>query len=566
MRVDRWPSIHEDPWAFLRKVSSAIKGREVEVRPGAYPRATQVPPKDYFSRILLPDSFTKPGREGLLNGSLAHELLHVLESDPEAFSGIPWGVFIMANGLEDARVETQFEPTWPGLVRPTRQLTQAFLEYRRRLQGMAHSADTSKLYEVSLALYFRLSQYSARLIRETVSEMAAAVAEELLPIAAPALTAAGSAEVVEIAEKICQELAKAAEAAAKRIGTPAAKRWAQGAKTEVKRAMERTVEEVLVMLSKPQFPGVWWGPWYKGRGGFAFYSTKWDWEREKLDDYRALSSQEISRLLQEADPLVEERITRARQLVGHLALSSQVLVQAAVGRDRRVFQKSEREQRMLLLSLLASIDVFIFIEAHKRYVQSDWLLLKGLSATLARLFTLTRTPLLVVRAWHTTRAKEWVENPRTHDRYERWSKDHYINIATLKAPDDPWDEGTETVLAAMPRQGFNNPLEGYPRLKSWDLKLPKSNRPRFYILLGDADQLNVLSGHLKYGTGALRGKGQQAIYLNVGTPIPSYDDRLRELEAEFDGLVQATTLHQAIIDLLYTVVIKLAEQGGVRGA
>jgi hypothetical protein len=559
MRVDRWPSIHDDPWAFLRKVSSAIPGKEVEVRPGAYPRAAQIPPKDYFSRILLPDSFTKPGKEGLLNGSLAHELLHVLASDPQPFSGIPWGVFIMANGLEDARVETQFEATWPGLVRPTRQLTQAFLEYRRRFQGMAHSADTSKLYEVALALYFRLSQYSERLIRETVAEMAAAIAEELLPIAAPALTAKNSAEVVEIAKKICQELAKAVEKAAKRIGTPQARRWAQDVNREVKQAMERTVEEVLIMISKPQFPGVWFGPWYKGGGGYSFYSTKWEWEREDLDDYRALSPQEISRLLQEADPLVERRITRARQLVGRLALSSQVLVQAAVGRDRRVFQKSEQEQRMLLLSLLTSIDVFIFIEAHKRYVQSDWLLLKGLTATLARLFTLTRTPLLVVRAWHTTRAKEWVENPRTHRRYERWSKDHYINIATLKAPDDAWDEGAEALLAAMPpRQGFNNPLEGYPRLKSWELKLPKSNRPRFYILLGDANQLNVLSGHLKYATGSLRGKGQRAIYLNVGTPIPSYDDRLRELEAEFDGLVQATTLHQAVVELLYTIVIQLA--------
>ena len=558
MRVERWSSLYDDVWAFLKRVSSAVTGKEVEVRPGGYPGVTHVHPKDYFSRILLPASFTKPGKEGLLNGSLAHELLHVLESDPEAFSGILWGVFIMANGLEDARVETQLEQRWPGLVRPTRKLTQALLEYRRRFQGMAHSADTSKLYEVALALYFRLSQFSERLIRETVAEMAAAIAEELLPIAAPALDAKNSTEVVEIAEKICRELAKAAEKAAKRIGTSSATSWAQGVKQELKQAMKQTVEEVLIRLSKPQFPGDWFGLWYKGRGGYSFYSTKWEWEREDLDDYRALSPQEISRLLQEADPLVEERITRPKQLIGQLALSSEVLVQAAVGRDRRVFQKSERVQRMLLLSLLASIDVFIFIEAHQRYVKGDWLLLKGLAATLARLFTLTRTPLLVVRAWQSTRAKEWVENPKTHQRYERWSKDHYINIATLKTPDTTWDEKAEALLASMPHQGFNNPLEGYPRLKSWELKLPKSNRPTFYILLGDANQLNVYSGHLKYATVPLRGRGQRAIYISIGTPIPSYDDRLRELETEFDGLVQATTLHQAIVELLYTIVIQLA--------
>jgi len=565
MRLDLWQPIREDPWAFLKRVASAIRGAEVEVRPGGYPAAVHVHPKDYLSRILLPSSFLQKGKEMLLNGSFSHELLHTLETDPKPLGGIPWGVWLMANALEDARIETQLERRWPGLVQPIKELSQRVLAFRRRTSALASSADTLKLYEVGLALYLKLVQIPQEVIHETASEMAAAVAEELLPIAFPALAAAGTAEVVEIARKICEELAKAAEAVAKRIGTAAATAWVSSVKRELKEAMAHTVEEVMLRISQPYYSGPWFGPWYRGRGGYPFYSAKWEWKKEKADNYHALSRQEIARILQEAAPLIEERITRKRQLIGQLNLSANLLVQAALGRERRVFQKAKRLQKMLLLPMLGTINVLIFIEAHEHYTPSQWLLLKALAATLARLFSLAQTPLLVVRAWNCTRAKGWVENPITHQKYDRWSKDHYINIAQLKGPDAPWNEGAEALLASMPRQGFNNPLEGYPRLKSWELKLSPNNRPTFYIIVGNAgfDEsywLNISSGHHKYATEPLRGKGQRAIYINVGVPISSYDERVRELETVFDGFVQATTLHEAIRELLYTIVIELAEE------
>jgi len=84
MRLERWPFLSKDTWPFLRRVGSAVTGKELEVIPGGYPAVTRVYPKDYMSRVLIPSSFTLAGKEKLLNGSLAHELLHVFATDPEA--------------------------------------------------------------------------------------------------------------------------------------------------------------------------------------------------------------------------------------------------------------------------------------------------------------------------------------------------------------------------------------------------------------------------------------------------------------------------------------------------
>ena len=563
MRLERWPFLREDTWPFLRRVSSAITGKEIEVVPGGYPAVTRVYPKDYMSRILIPSAFTLAGKEKLLNGSLAHELLHVFATDPEATSGIQFGVFVMANALEDARLEVQLESQWPGLIAPIKRLTRELLAFRRRSRTMARSTETAKLYEVGLSLYLRLVNVPDLAICQTVSPMADAVAAEVLPIARQALTAPDTAEIVAIADEICKRLAKAAEAVAKRLGTSSARSWASSFKTELKRAQARTVEEVLLSLERRRYPGVWFGPWMRGGSGYNFYSTKWKWEEEgnELDSYRALSPAEIRRALMDADPLLEEWIVHPRESTGRLTLSSNALVEAVIGRGpHRVFERIEHSQRMLLLNMLGSIDVFIFLEAHPRYDRSEWLFLKALAASLGRLFNMVQTPLFVMRGSTTTRTKELVENPTTKRKYERWSKDHYVEIVTFKAPDTAWDEKAEALLATMPQKGFNQPLEAYSRMKSWSLKIPKSNRVRFYIIIGKAEYLNVYSGHLKYATGTLRGRRQKAIYLHVGQPISSYDQRLDEYNSCFDAFVQATTtLRETIIHLLYRIVIEIAK-------
>lgn len=561
MRLERWPFLREDTWPFLRRVSSAITGKEIEVVPGGYPAVTRIYPKDYMSRVLIPSAFILAGKEKMLNGSLAHELLHVLDTDYEPISGIKFGVFVLANALEDVRIEVQLEHHWPGLIAPIKALTREMLTFRRRSRAMAQSAETSKLYEVGLALYLRLLKVPIPVVRETVSPMADEVAAEVLPIARLAVTAPDTAKIVAIADEICKCLAKAAEAVAKRLGSSAARSWVSSFKNELKRAQARTVEEVLLNLERKRYPGIWFGPWMRGSGGYNFYSTKWKWEEEgnEPDCYRALSPAEIRRALMEADPLLEEQITQLRELRGRLTLSSNALVEAAVGRERRVFQRIENSQKMLLLSMLGFINVFVFLEAHPRYDRAEWLFLKGLAASLGRLFNIVQTPLFVMRASTTTRAKELVENPTTKEKYERWSKDHYVEIATFKDPDAVWNERAEALLASMPQKGFNQPLEAYSRMKSWSLKIPKSNRLTFYIIIGKAEYLNVYSGHLKYATEPIRSRREKAIYVHVGQPISSYDQRLDEYNSCFDAFVQATTLHETIVQMLYRIVIEIAK-------
>jgi hypothetical protein len=563
MKLERWPHLQQDAWPFLRKVSSAVTGRDVEVVPGGYPAATRIYPKDYMSRVLLPASFTKAGSERLLNGSLAHELLHVLGSDPKPLSGIRFSVYQICNGLEDARLEVQLSSSWPGLIGPIRALTLQLLQFRRRSRAMAQSIEAGKLFEVSLSLYLRLVRVSEPVIRETVQSMAHEVAGEVFPIAQQVLAAETTSETVAIAEEICKALERAAEAVAKRRGTAAARSWTSSFKTELKRANERTVEEVLLYVEKKQYPGIWFGPFGRGCGGLNFYSTAWKWEGGQPDPVRALSVGEIRRALMEADPLLEKWIVRPRLSQGRLALSSNALVEAAVGRGgRRAFERTEHTKRMLLPSILQGIEVFVFLEAHPRYDRSEWLFLKALCASLGRLLTLVGSPMFVVRASATTRTKEWVEvnSGTSKRRIERWSKDHYVEISTLKAPDEVWDESAERLLATLPQKGFNVPLETYSRMKSWSLELPKTHRARFYLIIGKAEYLNVISGHLRYATEPIRGRRQRAVYVHVGDPIPEYDARLTELRSSFDLFLQATSLRQTLVRLLYRIVVEVAKQ------
>ncbi len=555
MQVERWPSFKRDQWGFLKKVASGISGRYCEVVPGyGGPSCSQVLPYAHFSRIYLPSSFS--GR--LLNGSLAHEILHVISSTPQAFARISWGVYLMANCLEDARIEHQLAQRWPGLVRLINELVEQVDTFRVRDRHRASSTDAWKLYQVGLALYLLLKGMGEEVFRKcSLQLMAIETARELLPLAEPALRAAHSFEVVEIAKKVVDELVRAAERAAARTQSPSGSAWVSALRQEVEKAKSITVEEVLIALGKPRWAGDWWGPWYKGGGsGFHFYATPWTWEKVGTPHpLHALEKRELAKLLEEADPTLEHLRVKPRALRGQLVMSSQVLVTAALGRDRRVFASLEKPRTPLLPYLLSQLEFLIFLEAHARYTQLQAALLKNLAASLARLLTMVGAPLVVVRAWNCVRNKEIVEDPQTKRRWERWSNDFYLRICTVKAPDASLDDHAEAALASLPLDGFNHPLEGYSRLCSWELSLPNSPRPRVYICIGSASQINVASGHLKYATEAFhRRHRDRALYINVGDPLADFDAQKAEFKSTFDAFIQGPSTEEMIVGFLQALL------------
>ncbi len=558
MKLQRWPVAGQKRWELMRRVSSGITGKDVEVTPGGAPSCMVVSPKEYYSRIFLPTQFLRAGNERFLNGSLAHELLHVLDSQPFALRGLLLHQRILSNGLEDARLELQLKDAWPGLVRPIRQLSRDLVAFRLRSKSFAHSVKTSMLYEVGVALYLRLTGIPRAVIAGTVTSMALAVTDEVYPIALRVPGARDTSEVAEIARDICSALAEAADKAARRLNTAASRSWASSFKSELKRASQTTLEEVLIRAEQRLFPG-WFGPWLRGGRGYSFFSTAWNWDDTEQDPLTPLAFPEIHETLLKADPLLEEWQCEPKRPRGRLTLTSNTLVEAAIGRGQPgVFERISHSQRTILPSILQNVEVFVFVEAHSRYRRQHWLFLKALTATLARTFAAGGVPLFVVRASTTTRAKEWVESKLTKRKFQRWSSNHYVEIATLKGPRDDWTRACERTLAAMPRKGFNQPLEAYPRMKSWSMTMPKTNRLRFYMVLGTAEFLNVMSGHLKHGTSPLRGRGRKAAYVHVGTHLASYDQRLKDLKRDFDFVVQATTLQKTVIDILQEMVLAYA--------
>ena len=573
LALKRWRPYLDNPgeaWEFLHRVASATSGREVEVRQGSTPQVQRVFPKEYFSQILLPGPWLRAGKEHLLHGGLCHELLHVLKSDYKPFVGAKWAVYLMANALEDARIEHQARRSWPGLVRPIEALLREVVDYRLRQRPLAYSSESVKIYEVGLALYLLLSRLEDRLIRETVPEMALYIAEELLPIAEEALTAPDTAGVVEIAKRLIDELERAAERAARKAGTARAYQYARSLSQEVKQALRVTVEEMFARLQAEQqrLEG-WYGPWSKGGGGYAFYPVKWEWAAEDLDPLAVPARRDLWRILMEADPLIELQRTRERELVGRLAPSSSALVRAFLG-EPYVFERDDPTKRLVLPHVLSLTEFVLVIEAHQMYSPSRWVLLKSVVAAIARLLDELRVP-FAVRAFTASRkrVKEEIVNPKTKERRVRIKYEHYIHIATLKGPEEPWGPSAETGLAALPRQGFNQPLEGYQKAVHWGLTFPKTRRTRFCVCFGDAlaqdynrpgGVLNVYPGHLRYATAPLRGEGRRAIYVHLGRSISPYLDSAlyRELSSHFDGVVQAGSVKEAVIGLLHAVLIQLA--------
>lgn len=564
MKLETWSYLRTDTWPFLRRVGSAIAGKPVEVVRGTYPSATRLYPKTYLHRITLPSLWASGGSAtaGLLNGAFAHELLHVLLTNPEALTGARLDAYMIANGLEDARILVIGERSWPGLAAPIRTLDARVTEFRRRARAMAQTVEASKLYEVAIALYLYLTGLPGGIVRETVPAMADEIAKEVLPLAEPALVALDTREVMAIATAICDRLARAAEAVAQRLGTAAAYTWATTFKTELERAREQTAEEVLCSAERKKYPGYWQGPWMRGAGGPNWCATAWLWETEKRDTLSPLARGDLERVLLDADPLRELWVTHPRESTGRLSASSSALVEAAMGcGQRRVFERSEHVKRLLLPGILRSLDVFIFLEAHGHYDRNEWLFMKSLAVTLGRLLDAIEVPSLVVRATTTTRTKEQVKDPRTERVVERWSNDYYVQIATIRGAEGRWSAREEDLIATMPAGvGFNQPLEGYARLKNWSISLPQSHRRRLYIVLGKANELNIClgGGHLQWGTSALRSGREKVIYVHVGCPFDEHDFRLPEYRAAFDAFVEASTLRQTLQDVLYQVLRVMA--------
>ncbi len=534
-------------WRFLRRLSGGITGSDVHVRPGRYPGIRWG--LDHVATICLPEEYLTQRPLRLLGGALSHELLHALFTDGSALRGIAWGLFVVTNGCEDARIEHQGRGTWKGLARVVRELSEELLRFRRRSRQMAQSAETSKLYEVALSLYLLLSRYDKELLQSTVPDMPLAVAEEVMGIASGALEAPDTAAVVGIAKRILEELERAAGAVARRIGTRAAAAWSTGLASEIKQAMKRSVEEVFAECARQRYPGYWFGPWYKGRGGYSFYTAAWDPEIEEERRIAPLSASDALDLVAQADPLIRTSREHRRLQAGRLDTRRGGLVRAALGQDKRVFSRPSSDCRQLLLDVLGTLEVVLLIEAHNRYSDSEWERLREFAITLGRLLGAVGVP-LVIRAWNCTRAKETVHNARTGRTWERWSSNHYINVARLKSGKERWSGGHEDRIASLPRQGFNQPLEGYRRVAGWKLELDRSSRTRVFLCLGSAAHLNLAIGNLGYAVDALREKGAVALYLDVGPVQPFYDERRQEMEAKFDGVAEISMAPEGLAALL----------------
>lgn len=551
--LEKWPPFKKGKWRFLSKVASGITGRRCKVLPGAPPQVDRDKGRDYYSRILLPKNYTGL----LLGGSLAHELLHVLHSQPQAFDGLAFGTRYIANCLEDARVEIQLEGRWKGLVGLVDKLNRTLAEFIIRKRSQSYNIQVSRLCEVGFALYLLLKRFPEETLRRWVSEMALATARELLPLAEPAREARDSFEVVEIAKKILDEINRAAEKAAQKINTPAARTWTKRLQDEVKIAQQTPWEDVEIGPPRREPSPDWDGPWWMGRGtGHPFYNQNWEWDvDDPLHELRPLSNEEVRTLIQLTDPTMAVTGDNPH-LTGRLPLSSETLVKAVVGKEQRLLVETEERRRPILPGLFSQVEVCVFVEAHPGRQKSpmDPVLLKSFVASLGRLFTALEVPVLVVRAYNVTKVKKriTVKNPRTGETREKMTLEYLVHVSTIKSPKTQWDEACERKLAAMPLQGFNLPFKGWPAMRAWKISLPSSNRLRFYIVVGQAGNVNVLfgDGSLKRAASLLRHKGAKAIYVNVGPPIEEHNPWMKNFKESFDGFVQEHYIGGLVYSLL----------------
>jgi len=567
-----------DPWRLLGRMASASTGKRVQVVNGRFPMVARTGGAPHFNRIHLPEGLVaarkgarlprtdeqRPRRtsgictERQFIGSFCHEELHVALSDPEAVDGAKLGPGLLANALEDFRIEHQGISRLPGLVPPTRAALKETIMFALRNKQVATSANTQKPYQIGVCLYLGLSGAAWHHIARVTSSMACAVAQELFPIAERVRTARSTWEVMEIANELWNRMMEAAKKVAARAGTAVANRWVRSLRQEMRTAMKLGLNEVLIGMERRKWPGIWFGPWYRGMlGGYRFHPHLFDPSDEDAEPLALPSRTEIQRLLAEADPLNETMVRTPRCLFGSLHPEAEALVRGVVGRDRCIFERVVTERMQLLLSLLAQTEFLLVIDGHARYAEDEWILAKQFAGTMARLLSMVRVPLCMVRSYHATRGKEWVENPKTKQRSERWSKDFHINITAIKDPKEAWDASCERTLENLSKAGFGLPLEGYPQVMRHKLELPSaSKRPRVVFVVGNACEINVLfgGGNLREAVAPLRKGAAHAVYVHVGPWIRVFDPVHREIDSAFDALIQEQTLPGMVVAALHAVL------------
>jgi hypothetical protein len=555
-----------DAWRQLTLRASAEAGRRVEVLPsGQYAYATMGADKR-FSTIYLPEALVARERRMLVDGLLAHEILHARESDPTAFRGLSTAAHITANALEDLRVERQSELDRRGDVEAIRPLLYGQVMERlaaTQERTMASTLETMKVWEVAFSLYLLLWDIPREVVKRILPRMSTAVAEELLPIAFVALRARTSQEVVALAHRLLAQMARAAQKAAAKQGTAAATQWANSFTSELRTAQSTPADVVLATLERRSYPAQWFGPWLRGGGGYSFATADWDWPDSDAS-LCALDRWTLEALLNEVDPIhfAFAHVDRFRS--GTLLPTSHALVRARVGGDRRVFARTEsRFEAPILRSLLAQTDVHVIVDAHGQYPDERFAKVKDVAASLCRLFDSAARPATwTLSAHHTSRTRETVENPVTKRQSDRWSHQFFCNVALLKSRAGVW-EVAERRLGSLVPQGFNQPFEAYPRLLerlSKDGEAPKT-RTSLTLLVGDLTEFNVYAGYLASATECLRGRAKRVIYVHVGRRLPAHYAVLREMSRAVDGVAQVNSSLQAgILEVLQSILLALARE------
>lgn len=547
-------------WRELARVASAIAGCPVEVVPGPLPCVSCRPPSKKFNSVQLRNSTFVPGKEVDRDADICHEISHLLYSD---VVHTMLGPRLMLNALEDARISQPSINQWSGLRRHMDEGLRHLVSYALRERPLASTANILKIFRIGVCLRLALDDVPWDSIRLIIGPMPMEIAKELLPLALPALRAPTTQEVAKIAQQVFDAIIEAAKSVATRLGTSAAHTWIRSLAKEVRIAKDTPYAAVLVDLERREYPTYWCGPWYRGMaGGYRFPAKLLDWDESSEFTELALPNQTaIHELLCEADPLIEHSAVQSKQQRGRFRATSDLIIRASVGADRRIFERSYSDYSLLLLSLLGNIEVLILLDGHARYLDSEWTEVKTVAATLGRILKLAECPLSLIRSYYATRSKEWVEqtNPRTGAirRYERWSNNIDIMIAQIQGLDEKWDQDSEQRLASLAKTGFNLPFAGYAELMTHKVSLPKpSARQRIVLCIGNAKEFNVplFGAHVKEATSALRSPRSKTIYVHCGPALYDHDPYRRSIEAGVDMLIREQEFERQIVGILQGIV------------
>lgn len=552
-----------DPWKALSKIASAVSGRPIQVLPGSVPSVSCTPPSTELNTIQIRSETLVPSKEAKLSVDMSHEMSHLLLSVLTGQAML--GPRLLQNCLEDARIGQAHINTWSGLTSLLQEgLHRLTSYYALRERRLASSQDVLKVYYIAVCLNLALGDLEWNEIRRKirVDPMALETAKELFPLAAPAMRATSTHEVADIATEIFKEIVTAAAKAATRLDTPASRLWSRQLRKEVTVAGATPYEQVFTQLEKRTYPGFWQGPWSRGSyGGYSFLPQFIEWDSCEPMGLSLPNQQTIQAILMNSDPLIEHKCVQSNRLQGNFHATSDLILRATIGGDRRLFEKSSSDYSLMLLPLLGSLEVLVFLDGHFHYHDSEWLEAKQIAGTMGRLLQLAKCPVSVIRAYQATRPKETVEevNPRTGAKrtFERLSMNIEITIAEIKELSEKWNDVCETRLASLPKDGFNLPAEGYPKLLTYKIDLPKqTTRKRIILCIGNAKEINVplYGSHVKEATSALRNSGSKTIFAHCGPVLHNHDPYRKALTAGFDRIIREHSFEQQMVGILRAII------------